>query len=115
MTERREVPCGNCQACCRRERVVLATGFGDDPNKYWCDVELINDSPQYVLAHKPNGDCVYLTPKGCAIHDHAPYACQQFDCRRWINAVPEAMAELLKPDDLEGHIQRAAKARLSAS
>lgn len=34
-----------------------------------------------ILDRLPNGDCVYLGPDGCTIHDRAPWACRDFDCR----------------------------------
>ncbi len=34
-----------------------------------------------MLAHKPNGECVYLDKDGCSIHDHAPSLCRIADCR----------------------------------
>lgn len=36
-----------------------------------------------VLAHKLNGDCVYLGPGGCSIYDRRPILCRAFDCRDW--------------------------------
>jgi Fe-S-cluster containining protein len=34
-----------------------------------------------MLAHKANGDCIYLEEKGCSIHGRAPYMCRTMDCR----------------------------------
>ncbi len=34
-----------------------------------------------ALAHKPNGDCIYLGPQGCTIHTWWPSLCRIFDCR----------------------------------
>jgi hypothetical protein len=34
-----------------------------------------------MIAHKPNGDCIYLDEKCCSIHDHAPSLCRSADCR----------------------------------
>ncbi len=34
-----------------------------------------------MLAHKPNGECIYLEPGGCSIHDRAPSLCRSADCR----------------------------------
>jgi len=107
MTDRNDVPCNGCTACCRGERVILAHGI-DDPSKYWW----VPSDLGMVLAHKPNGECVYLTASGCTIHDHAPYACQQFDCRKWVRREREAMVDLLIPDDLNGEVRKAALKRL---
>jgi Fe-S-cluster containining protein len=34
-----------------------------------------------MLAHKANGDCVYLEHYRCSIHDRAPSLCRTADCR----------------------------------
>jgi len=34
-----------------------------------------------TLAHKHNGECVYLNDRGCTIHERAPSLCQIADCR----------------------------------
>ena len=34
-----------------------------------------------MLAHKPNGDCIYLYDTGCSIHNMAPSLCKSADCR----------------------------------
>jgi hypothetical protein len=34
-----------------------------------------------MIAHKPNGDCIYLAERGCSIHDRAPSLCKAADCR----------------------------------
>jgi hypothetical protein len=34
-----------------------------------------------MLAHKPNGECVYLNEQGCSIHGRAPSLCRTADCR----------------------------------
>jgi Fe-S-cluster containining protein len=46
-----------------------------------------------MLAHKPNGDCIYLGDGYCTIHDMAPAVCKAFDCRKWLLA--GIMAKLL--------------------
>lgn len=35
-----------------------------------------------MLAHKDNGDCVYLGPTGCTIQHVKPQQCYEMDCRR---------------------------------
>jgi len=34
-----------------------------------------------MLAHKPNGECIYLENSGCSIHERAPSLCRSADCR----------------------------------
>ncbi len=70
-----EVPCGECRACCRHDRIFL--GPGDDPRRYRWHVE----DGYAVLERRPDGACIYLTASGCGIHEHAPSICRRFDCR----------------------------------
>jgi Fe-S-cluster containining protein len=112
--ERNAVPCNGCRACCINERVILAPEHGDDLGRY-CAVptRLHNDGEvRWMLAHKGNGECWYLGETGCTIHDLAPWACRQFDCRKWYAGFPEAMAELLTVDDLDGRAVAAARTLL---
>ncbi len=34
-----------------------------------------------MVAHKENGDCIYVVENGCAIHNNAPSLCRSADCR----------------------------------
>jgi hypothetical protein len=34
-----------------------------------------------MIAHKPNGECIYLDERGCSIHERAPSMCRTADCR----------------------------------
>ena len=72
--ESSETPCNGCTACCKQDTIVL--GPRDDPEKYRWHLE----SGQRVLDRKPNGECTYLTSKGCGIHGAAPAVCRSFDC-----------------------------------
>ncbi len=79
----RVVPCGSCQACCKAQWVFLNPAAGDVVELY-DTVEVIDSktlAPARALAHKPNGDCIYLEVGGCRIHARAPAICRAFDCR----------------------------------
>jgi Fe-S-cluster containining protein len=74
----RFVPCNGCTLCCQDDAIRL-TGE-DNPDDY------ITETHPYItgalmLAHKPNGDCIYLDETGCSIHDRAPSLCRSADCR----------------------------------
>lgn len=71
------VPCGECHACCTKVNAQLY------PNEHKLNfVKRFNKSEnKYHLKHKPNGECIYLTPVGCSIHDRVPKVCRTFDCR----------------------------------
>lgn len=73
-----EVPCDGCTLCCQGDAIRLLEE--DDPGLY-------NTEPHsyipgaLMLAHKPNGDCIYLDESGCSIHNRAPSLCRAADCR----------------------------------
>ena len=107
------VPCNGCQACCKLERVILSPENGDDPELYLTvPTKKGNDGPvEWMLAHQVNGDCIYLDKHGCSIHGKAPWACRQFDCRKWLLGFPEAEWGAMERD-IDGDVVRAARARL---
>jgi Fe-S-cluster containining protein len=92
---RNPVPCQGCTACCRGELVVLFPEDGDDPARLE-HVELPGGElgPLLVLKHRENGDCVYLGPQGCTIHDRAPAVCRAFDCRTYFLSMTRAERRL---------------------
>ncbi len=74
----RFVPCNGCTLCCQGDAVRLepedvAAGYQTEPHPYIPGA--------LMIAHKPNGECVYLNEHGCSIHDHAPALCRSADCR----------------------------------
>lgn len=69
-----DVPCGTCHACCERDRIVLTE---QESARFAWNFE----GPQRVLDRKPDGSCIYLTARGCSVHDDAPDICRRFDCR----------------------------------
>lgn len=79
----RAVPCGSCQACCRREWILLDPAAGDVIELYETEdvVNSRNGKTTKALAHKANGDCLYLGATGCTIHGYRPHLCRIFDCR----------------------------------
>ena len=72
------VPCNGCTLCCHGDAIRLLPG--DDPSQYatvpheWIPGAL-------MLDHNASGDCIYLGPTGCLIHDTKPQMCKQMDCR----------------------------------
>ncbi len=74
----KQVPCNGCKLCCqgdaiRLEDADLNKGYRTEPHPFIPGA--------LMLAHKPNGDCVYLDENGCSIHDDAPSLCKVADCR----------------------------------
>jgi len=72
------VPCNGCTLCCKGDAIRLTED--DNPDEYITEVHPYI-SGAIMLAHKPNGDCIYLIESGCSIHDRAPFLCRSADCR----------------------------------
>lgn len=73
-----DVPCNGCTRCCHGDAVRLLptedlTQYETEPHPFF--------KGDYMLAHKQNGDCVYLESSGCSIHDRRPQMCRDMDCR----------------------------------
>jgi Fe-S-cluster containining protein len=84
MILRSHVPCNGCRACCINDLILLDPEHGDDPAQYETQdvVNPITGQKGLALTHKPNGECTYLGPDGCTIHERAPAICRKFDCRK---------------------------------
>lgn len=77
-TATRFVPCNGCTLCCQGDAVRLEpedldAGYQSEPHPYIPGA--------LMIAHKANGECVYLDGQGCRIHDHVPSLCRIADCR----------------------------------
>jgi len=90
--------CATCPGfCCRNDTISLHPERGDDPALYITEpiTHPLTGQPGFMIAHKPNGDCVYLAEVGgagrCSVYDHRPAICRAFDCG-------EAFAKLSRVD-----------------
>jgi len=72
------VPCNGCTLCCQGDAIRLTEE--DNPDEYLTEPHPYI-SGALMLAHKSNGDCIYLVESGCSIHDRAPSLCRSADCR----------------------------------
>lgn len=72
------VPCDGCRLCCLGDAVRLTAD--DNPSKYQTEPHPAIPGA-LMLAHKPNGDCIYLGPTGCENHADRPTLCRAMDCR----------------------------------
>jgi Fe-S-cluster containining protein len=75
---RNDVPCNGCSLCCQRDTIrleqdELKQGYQTVPHPFIIGARM--------LAHKSNGECIYLEGYGCGIHDQAPALCRIADCR----------------------------------
>jgi hypothetical protein len=73
-----DVPCNGCTLCCQGDAVrlqedELGKGYRTEPHP--------RIAGALMIAHKPNGECIYLTEGGCRIHATAPALCRSADCR----------------------------------
>lgn len=55
-----------------------------------------------MLAHKPDGTCIYLGENGCSIHGNAPALCREFDCRRLVKQMGYTKARKVVKQGLLG-------------
>lgn len=73
-----DVPCNGCTLCCHNDAVRILPH--EDASKW--QTEPHDRIPRArMLAHKPNGDCVYLGEHGCTIQHDKPQMCYEMDCR----------------------------------
>jgi Fe-S-cluster containining protein len=73
-----EVPCDGCTLCCQGDAIRLLKE--DNPDEYLTEPHSFIRGA-LMLAHKPNGDCIYLEENECSIHNRAPSLCRTADCR----------------------------------
>lgn len=82
------VPCGSCHLCCVNELVILMPEAGDVVGDYLTKKVRLGPQEVDALQHRENGECVYLGPDGCTIHDRSPVLCREYDCRLAFKLVP---------------------------
>jgi hypothetical protein len=74
----KQVPCDGCTLCCQSDAIRLERE--DSPTQYKTEPHPFI-AGALMLAHRPDGECIYLENGGCSIHDHAPSLCRLADCR----------------------------------
>jgi len=95
---RQSVPCDGCTLCCQGDAVRLLPE--DNHSLYMTEPHPIGKG-QVMLAHAPNGDCIYLDrKKGCTIHSYRPTQCGTMDCRNVYKNIPEGKAKILSSKGL---------------
>jgi len=71
-----DVSFGPCRACCRRNLIPLIPQRGDVIWTYEHEVIATLAGTVAVLRCAESGDCIYLGPDGCTIHERAPAVCR---------------------------------------
>jgi len=80
-----DVPCGDCDACCRSS-YFIALEPSDVPARARIPATLLFDAPglptgHQVLGYDEEGRCPMLEKAGCAIYADRPATCRTYDCR----------------------------------
>ena len=83
------VPCGTCRACCKQDLVHL-NHEKDNLSAFKWHMEF----GRHTLDRKPNGECIYLTERGCSVHDAPPDICKRMDCRVLFLTTPKAQRRI---------------------
>lgn len=87
-----KVACDGCTLCCEGDAVRLLPG--DDIDSYKTEQHPRVKSAR-MLAHKENGDCVYLGESGCTIYERRPTMCRTMDCRLIAKKLSPTLARAL--------------------
>ena len=87
-----DVPCNGCTRCCHGDAVRIlqhedASRWLTEPHDWMPGARM--------LAHKPNGDYVYLGERGCTRQDDKPQMCREMDCRLIAKSVTWTQARKL--------------------
>ena len=86
------VPCDGCTLCCHGDAIRIlphedAGRWQTEPHPYMAGA--------LMLAHKANGDCVYLGDGGCTRQADKPQQCHEMDCRNIAQAFTKSQAKQL--------------------
>ena len=106
------VPCNGCTACCKGQRIILTKADRGEKYRIAPTIKGNDGKTQWMLQHKPNGDCIYLGDSGCTIHDRAPKACRDFDCRKWFSAFDPAEQLLVFNEPLDAECARSSSSQV---
>ena len=83
--ESADVPCGECNACCRASYFIHITKHEHNTRKH-IPQALIFPAPgsggkQWVMGFDNTGKCPMLKQNRCSIYTHRPQTCRDYDCR----------------------------------
>lgn len=75
--------CTHCKnkGCCREFLVYLSPSERLRLKNHEDYLQNIDPDALAFLAKRENGDCYYLTPKGCSIWPSRPSACREYSCQ----------------------------------
>ncbi len=80
-----DVPCGDCDACCRSSYFIEVKP-ADDAARRRIPAALLFDAPgapagYQVLGYDEAGRCPMLRASGCSVYPDRPRTCRTYDCR----------------------------------
>lgn len=80
-----DVPCGDCNGCCKSFYFIHVTPEDTDALKA-IPRELLVDAPglppgHFVMGYNEQGHCPMLRDEGCSIYHERPQTCRAYDCR----------------------------------
>jgi len=83
--ESADVPCGECNACCRASYFIHITDHERETREH-VPRELIFPAPgsggkQWLMGFDETGSCPMLKQNSCSIYPYRPQTCRDFDCR----------------------------------
>ena len=89
-----DVPCGECDACCRSS-YFIHIGSEETQTLSRIPEELLFPAAglpngNVVLGYDDDGRCPMLKQDGCSIYEHRPSTCRTYDCRVFAAAGIEA-------------------------
>ncbi len=107
-----DVPCGECNACCRSS-YFINIGPGETEALARIPKELLFAAPglpegNVVLGYDEKGHCPMLVDDACSIYEHRPLTCRNYDCR-----IFPAAGIALEEDDKALIAQRAVRWKFS--
>jgi Fe-S-cluster containining protein len=85
-----EVPCGDCNACCRSSYFIHIRPE-ETPTITRINRKLLFPAPglpkgNVLLGYDKDGHCPMLIDNKCSIYEHRPLTCRSYDCRIFIAA-----------------------------
>jgi uncharacterized protein len=80
-----EVPCGDCNGCCRSAYFIHIQP-GETKTLEALGKEALIDAPGLPAGHKlmghgKDGACPKLVENACSVYAHRPQTCRRYDCR----------------------------------
>ena len=80
-----DVPCGDCDACCRSSYFIAVTPE-DEAARRRIPAALLFDAPgappgHQLLGYDEAGRCPMLKSTGCDVYADRPGTCRTYDCR----------------------------------